>query len=274
MNAPASSAVKASFPVRRMDFEFDEIPRYWFHNDPFLSHLLNGLSALFPDGERFFVDSIRAVRDQITDPVLQKEISAFIGQEAMHSKEHAAFNRYADAHQIDIATLEQRVGTLLDFAKRRLPKMHQLAITCALEHFTATIAGQLLRRKDWNERLTDPTMRKMWLWHAIEENEHKAVAFDAYQQLGGGYLLRAFYMAVATVGLLIMASHNIALLLKADGKLVDYRWGKWMWWLFGPRGFFSELVVQYMDYFRPDFHPNDHDTKQLEAAWKERLSFA
>lgn len=84
----AQAQIKASFPVRRMDFGFDQVPKYWFHNDPFLTHFLCNLSSLFPEGEFFFVTSIRNIRDQIDDPAMQKEISAFIGQEAMHSKEH------------------------------------------------------------------------------------------------------------------------------------------------------------------------------------------
>ena len=83
--------------VRRMDFEFTDIPRYWALNDPVCTHLLNALSLTFPDGERFFVDSVRALRDRVEDKARQKEISGFIGQEAMHSKEHETFNRCSKA---------------------------------------------------------------------------------------------------------------------------------------------------------------------------------
>ncbi len=60
-------------------------------------------------------------------------------------------------------------------------EMVDLTATTALEHFTATIASQLLVNTYIQELMTDKTMSTMWYWHAIEENEHKAVAFDVYE---------------------------------------------------------------------------------------------
>lgn len=269
----AQAQIKASFPVRRMDFGFSDVPRYWFHNDPFLTHFLTNLSSLFPEGEMFFVESVRAVRTQIDDPVMQKEISAFIGQEAMHSKEHQAFNDYANAQGIDIEYLDKRVGKLLAFGKKIFTAKQQLAITCALEHFTATVAAQLMRRDDWNERMNDPVMRKMWLWHAIEESEHKAVAFDVYQKVGGDYATRAVFMVIASTILAIVAGEQQVRLMAQDKQLFNLKsWGRGIWSLFGNKGFMSELTVQYLDYFRPGFHPNDHESEALEQKWKAHFA--
>lgn len=270
----AQAQIKASFPVRRMDFTFSDVPRYWFNNDPFLTHFLTSLSSLFPEGEQFFVDSVRAVRDDIDDPVMQKEISAFIGQEAMHSKEHKAFNDYANAQGINVEYLHKRVGFLLGIVKKTLTRKQQLAITCALEHFTATVAAQLLRRDDWSERMHDPVMRKMWLWHAIEESEHKAVAFDVYQKVGGDYATRAFFMVMASTILAIVAGEQQLRLMAQDKQLFNViSWGKGLWSLFGRKGFMSERTMDFLDYFRPNFHPNDHDSDALEAKWRAYLEF-
>ncbi|MBE1188658.1 metal-dependent hydrolase, partial [Escherichia coli] len=95
-----ASPVRANFPVRRMDFSFSETPKYWWDGQPFMTQFMNNLSSLFPYGEKFFVDSVRAVRDRLEDPQLKKDVSAFIGQEAMHSKEHAAYNEYAEEHGV------------------------------------------------------------------------------------------------------------------------------------------------------------------------------
>jgi len=271
MTAPAQ--IKASFPVRRMDFGFTDIERHWFHHDAFLTHFLTNLSSLFPEGEMFFVDSVRAVRNDIDDPVMQKEISAFIGQEAMHSKEHKTFNDFATAQGLDVEYLHQRVGKLLGVGKKVLSKQQQLAITCALEHFTATVAAQLLRREDWNGRMNNPTMRNLWLWHAIEESEHKAVAYDVYQKTGGGYVTRATWMVLASAILAAVAADQQVRLMKQDGELFNLKsWGKGLWNLFGYKGFMSELTLQYLDYFRPGFHPNDHDSEALEKKYKAYLA--
>lgn len=271
----AQAKIQASFPVRRMDFEFNDVPRYWFHNDPFLTHFLSNLSSLFPEGEFFFVTSMRNVRDQITDPVMQKEVSAFIGQEAMHSKEHKVFNDYATAQGIDVDYFHRRVGKLLKFGHKILSHKQQVAVTCALEHFTATVASQLMKRTDWNERMNDPTMRKMWLWHAIEESEHKSVCYDAYQQLyKNAYGTRAGAMVVAMVILAAVVADQQVRLMKQDGQLFNLKsWALGLNGLFGRKGFITQVIPELFDYFRPGFHPEDYDTEALEKKYKDMLGF-
>lgn len=270
----AQAKIKASFPVRRMDFGFTDVPRYWFANDPFLTHFLSSLSSLFPEGEFFFVTSMRNVRDLIEDPVMQKEISAFIGQEAMHSKEHKAFNDYATEHGIDVDFFHRRVGKLLKFGHKILSHKQQLAVTCALEHFTATVAAQLMRREDWNAQMNDPVMRKMWLWHAIEESEHKSVCYDTYQKLYKDYPTRASAMVIAwSILAVVLADQQVRLMAK-DGQLFNGKsWLKGMWSLFGYKGFISQQALPLLDYFRPGFHPEDHYSDDLEQKYKEMLKF-
>ncbi|WAJ35786.1 metal-dependent hydrolase [Pseudomonas sp. GOM7] len=267
---------KASFPVRRMDFSFTATPKYWFYNDPFMSQFMNNLSSLFPYGEKFFVDSVRAVRDEITDPQLKKDISAFIGQEAMHSKEHAAYNDYANEHGIDLERLELRIKVLLEWTTRFSTKKHRLAATCALEHFTATMAEQLLKREDLTTQMNDPKLYQLWMWHAIEENEHKAVCYDVYQNLYGGYFTRVFVMMMTTVMFAGVIGWFQLHLLRKDGQLFNWRsWALGLRKLFGPReGFFTKMIGPYLDYYRPGFHPKDHDTTELENRWRARLGFS
>ncbi len=276
MTASSTAAQpRANFPVRRMDFSFTSTPKYWWSGDPFMSHFMNNLSSLFPYGEKFFVDSVRAVRQQVQDPQLQKDISAFIGQEAMHSKEHATYNEYAAAHGIDLERLELRIKVLLEWVTRLSTKKHRLAATCALEHFTATMAEQLLRREDITTQMDDPKMYKLWMWHAIEENEHKAVCYDVYQAVGGGYFTRVIVMLLTTVMFLGVIGWFQLHLLRKDGQLFNWRsWKHGLKTLLSPRdGFFTRLIGPYLDYYRPGFHPKDHDTQTLERRWKDRLAF-
>jgi predicted metal-dependent hydrolase len=270
-----SSTPSASFPVRRMDFSFSESQKFWFAGDPFMSHFMNNLSSLFPYGEKFFVDSVRAVRDQVTEPQLKKDISAFIGQEAMHSKEHAAYNDYAAEHGIDLERLELRIKVLLEWITKISTKKHRLAATCALEHFTATMAEQLLQREDLTTQMNDPKLYQLWMWHAIEENEHKAVCYDVYQQVYGGYFTRTIMMAITTLIFFGVIGWFQVHLLRKDGQLFNWRsWGKGLKMLFGPRnGFLTKLLLPYLDYYRPGFHPLDHDSKALEQRWRQRLGF-
>lgn len=268
-----TNSATARFPVRRMNFSFTQSRKYWFADDPFMSHFMNNLSSLFPYGEQFFVDSVRAHRNQIDDPQLNKDISAFIGQEAMHSKEHATYNDYAAEHGIDLKRLELRVKVLLDWSKRLSSKKHQLASTCALEHFTATMAEQLLKREDLTTQMNDTKLYQLWMWHAIEENEHKSVAYDTYQAIGGGYFTRIGSMALATIIFLGVISVFQLHLMRKDGQLFNWRsWGKGLSMLFGPRdGFLTRLIKPYLAYYRPGFHPSEQNTEKLEQRWRQRL---
>ena len=271
----ASTSAKASFPVRRMDFSFSASPKYWFYNDPFMSQFMNNLSSLFPYGEKFFVDSVRAVREQVTQPQLQKDISAFIGQEAMHSKEHATYNDYAKEHGIDLERLELRIKVLMEWVTRLSNKKMRLGVTCALEHFTATMAEQMLKREDISTQMHDSKLYQLWMWHAIEENEHKSVAFDVYQSVYGGYFTRISTMLLTTVIFLSVIGWFQVHLLRKDGQLFNLRsWGFGLKVLLSPRnGYFMGLIKPYLDYYKPSFHPSQHNTEQLESTWRQRLGF-
>jgi len=257
---------------RNVDFGLSAnvVPRDWCHDDAFQTSFLNALSLLFPEGERFFVDAVKQMRDRAPD--LEQDIVGFIGQEAMHGKEHRALNDllvehgYTSAPKIDAA-----LRRFLGLVRKVLSPKSQLAATCALEHFTAMLAESLLT----DERMRGdihPTVRQLWVWHALEEAEHKAVAFDVYGAAGGGYVRRASIMLLTTA--VFFAAQAIAhARLMIDRKIL---WKPWTWLRGAARlwvwpGYFTRLVPAYLAYFRPSFHPNDRDTTAVLASWRDQL---
>lgn len=256
---------------QRMGFEFgDQVPRYWLAESPTLSHMMNALSVLFPQGEQFFVDSVRHFRDRITDPAMKEEVRGFIGQEAMHSLEHVAMNQHVRDQGMPVEELEKHLEVLLGVA-RKLPKRHQLAITCGLEHLTAMMADMLLERSDVREDMHE-SMRPIWVWHAIEETEHKAVTYDVFQQVGGTYAERTFYLAFSTFLLGVMATYFTGRMMLNDRKNLSLKDGvRGLWRMWGWNGTFSSLIPTWLDYFRPDFHPWQHDNSELIARFKEQI---
>lgn len=267
-----SKVVKANFSPRNMDFGFAPggMPRYYADNNPLLTAIMTTLSAAIPEGERFFVESVRHFRERISDPVLKKEISAFIGQEAFHAREHDAFNLALHENGFSMARHEKIFAIPINLM-RRMPKPFQLAATAALEHYTAIIAEQLLSSSDMRERL-DPVSRAFWEWHALEETEHKAVAFDVYELVSGSYSLRAGTMLlISAVYWPLVLSMSFKMVID-DGKIFNVREVlKGLNIALGRKGFFSTLAPKYLDYLKPGFHPNDHDTDALLAEWRERL---
>lgn len=269
-HARGSSA--STIRQRRPAFEFEATtPRYWYANDPFLSLYWTMLSSLFPEGERFFVRSVRRYLERIADPALRRDVSGFIAQEAMHTKEHASINAAMSRLGVDAERIDRELRPILRGIERIITPRMALAATCALEHFTATIAEQLLREPEHREQ-GDPAVMGLWLWHALEESEHKAVAFDVYRHVGGHYPERVVVMVAATIIFLALTGYWHVRLVAREGKLFEIRKNlRGLAYLYGRRGLFARILPQYLAYYRPSFHPNDEDASALLSTWRERL---
>jgi predicted metal-dependent hydrolase len=262
-------------PTRRISFEesLRELPVHFAADgDLILSHLAASLSAVFPDGEDFFVRSVRSFRDQIEDPELKRQVAGFIGQEAMHGREHRAFNDRLAELGYPTKVVERITRWGLELREKVAPPKANLAATAALEHFTATLAELVLTDDEVRAAFGHDAVRDLFLWHALEESEHKAVAFDVYRAVDGTERMRVWTMKALRTGFVLgMTVQVIASLL---GDRETYRRGKLRasWRRFRRSPIMRrELWDQLCDYDRPDFHPDDRDTTALVEEWRERL---
>jgi uncharacterized protein len=264
--------MSSTIPVRRRQFQFNQLPRYYYDNNPLLSALLTAMSSLFPNGERFFVHAVRQVRDQVTDPHLQHDISGFIGQEAMHSHAHEDFNQFAIQQGINLQPVIDFEHRKIEQLKKRLSQKQQLAIVCALEHFTAIIAQHLLENIQF-QRGFHPDVAQLWLWHALEESEHKSVAFDTYQAIFADESIRLLMMRIITCSFLGRITQlTIKILLK--DPVGRRQWRKNWEGIQQLRQIVMTLAPAYMDYYRADFHPSQHDTRELLQVWSAKINAA
>src|SRR6476469_608908 len=198
-----TSNPERKIPTRRISFEesLQSVPRHFAADGDLLhSHVAASLSAVFPDGEDFFVKSVRHYRSEITDPVLKRQVAGFIGQEAMHGREHRAFNDRLDELGYPVKRFERITKKGLAIRERLLSPKSNLAATAALEHFTATLAELVLTDEDTRNSFGHEQGRNLFVWHALEESEHKAVAFDVYKAVGGSERVRVFTMNLLTFG--------------------------------------------------------------------------
>jgi predicted metal-dependent hydrolase len=263
-----------TIPLRDIGFGLEpaNVPRDWVLGDPFQTTFVDALSLLFPEGEKFFVESVKRMQPRLTDPDLRAAVLGFIGQEAMHGREHRVFNQIIVAHGYRVAPrIETALKKFLIGVRRVLSPKSQLAVTCALEHFTAMLGETLLRDPRLRAEI-DESVAVLWLWHALEETEHKAVAFDVYRAVGGGYLRRVSMMWLTTVGFLI-AHAIVHARLMATRRILwrPWRWGRglvrmWIW-----PGYLTRLIPVYLAYYRPGFHPDDRDARELVARWRAQL---
>ncbi|UTW06908.1 metal-dependent hydrolase [Pseudomonas benzenivorans] len=249
---------------RQPDFNLpDPLPRHWHGGDAFRSHLFDAMSLLFPDGERFFIESVRHFREQIGDPLLLEQIRGFIGQEGHHSREHQVYSERLRGLGYDISHLERSAQARIRYVRKRFSPQRQLAATAALEHITAIMAAGLLSNPRHLEG-AHPGMVRLWRWHALEETEHKAVAFDVYSQVCGSRKLLRRAMLLSTFFFVLDTSRGLIHMLKRDGLLWNWRvWRDGLCWMWGRQGVFRPLLGPYRDFFRRDFHPWQHDSREL-----------
>ncbi len=249
---------------RRMDFVFDDaIPKYWYDGDPFKTLLLSALSCSFPEGERFFIQSVRQYQDKIASPELQQRVRGFIGQEAHHGREHDGFNAMMNRKGLPMAKIESFVREGLAYQKKILSPERQLAKTCALEHFTAMLAEVMLKHPELLDGV-DERLRPLWLWHAVEESEHKAVAFDVYQEAVGDYGVRIREMMLTTILFSFFTGLHTVQLYRAAGETRNWRsYVRGVDFLFGRQGVLRRTLPMYLAYYRRDFHPDDYDSQEL-----------
>ena len=256
--------------VRRLQFNPQAIRRHYFANSPVMSHLLTALSSTFPIGEQFFVHSVRNVRDKVKDETLQAQIAAFIGQEAMHSKAHAEFNAAWRSEDYNLDRFQAWLARKDDYVKNLHPKI-QLAITCAFEHFTALLGGYILRHPEVLATL-DEDAAKLWVWHAIEEIEHRAVAFDVYQAVYGDDKIRRMIMRSVTTGFASLTLYSATRLFLQDKKKSLPKVGGNIFGFYLLGKMFLQLAPEYLAYFKSDFHPSEIDYTKLICYWKQRLA--
>ena len=262
-------------PTRRMSFEesMEGLPRAFAADGDLISgHVIMALSSVFPDGEDYFVRSVRHYRDQVTDPALKRQVAGFIGQEAVHGREHRVFNDRLAELGYPSKKYERFTKAGLRFRERILPPVSNLAATAALEHFTATLAELVLTNEEIRDLMGADAVRDLFVWHALEESEHKAVAFDVYKAVGGGERLRVWTMNFFRFG--FVTGMALAVMLSLLGDRDTYRRGNlrrsWRRLKASPLAD-PAIWAQLKDYNRPDFHPDDSDTNELVESWRAEL---
>lgn len=260
-------------PRRTMKFAFDTVDdRFWFGGNGVLSALISGLSATFPPGEKEFVRSVVHFRDQITDPTLLEQIRGFAAQEGHHAHQHRLANAWLDskgfgASQVE-KMVEENIAQILS-----APGDHSaehLASTVLFEHITATLAEFLLTRPDVMEKMAEP-VRELLMWHAVEEIEHKAVAFDVYMAtVGDRGLLKRMGVVLTLFFLYRQVLHTTTALRSLGHRPSAREIVGALDFLIGPTGLFASVGKEYLRFYGNDFHPWNHDNRHLIEDWKAR----
>lgn len=260
-----------------LDFGLDaSVPRHWFGGDAFRSRFFDAMSTLFPEGERFFIACVRDYKDQLSEPAHRQAMLDFARQEAVHSKVHQRFNDLLAQQGVKVDRIQANQRRMLfEVARGHMPPAQTLALTAASEHLTALMAHSFVARP---ERFADadPRVRAMYVWHAIEEVEHKGVAYDVMVDIAQvSYWARAWALIVVSIQFPWFVFQILNHMLKVDGftRLQRYKlWAKGLWWLYGPGGMMPPLLRPYLAWFSPGFHPWQHGMIAGYDTWSTALA--
>jgi len=248
--------------VRLPTFDFDsEIPRYWFNDNPVITHNFNGYNLLFPEFERFFVRSVLHYKNQIKDEALLEQIKGFAGQESNHAHVHQDYFKVLEQQGYKITRFLRWYKNYASFIERMAPPKLRLSLTAAAEHYTASIAGIVLSHPELLENV-HPTMRKLVVWHSAEEVEHRSVAFDVMQAVGVSYSTRILAFIMTSMDMLLWSTLSTVMLLWQD-KISPWRSFKYKRQYSKKfTGINKNMRKLLLAYFRKDFHPSDVDFMQ------------
>ncbi|MCW2856296.1 MAG: hypothetical protein JWR52_1911 [Marmoricola sp.] len=276
---PAQSDLPTPVPhrdvrTRRIRFSYPTGSRHqhYVDGDLVMSHAVAVLSGMFPEGEDFFVRSVRDGRPKVTDPELLSQVAGFIGQEVSHGREHRDLNDRLAQMGYRSVKVDRHVKRLLGLGDRFLSKNQRLAITAALEHYTATLAECLLEKPEAQALLGETEVRSLLLWHALEESEHKAVAFDVYRAAGGPEWLRIWTMRiVSAIFVLEVIAQTTLSMLRDRATYNPVTLVRSLWALRRSPFMSRQIAHKLRTYNQPGFHPDDWDATELIERWRTEL---
>ena len=258
-----------SIKIRHVDFGLGkEIPNNWFKGNFLITHFVNSFHLIFPDGEKYFIRSVKAQEEFIHDLELKKRVKAFIAQEVIHGSEHKVFWETLKRQGYDIDSFLNFYNTTAhDYLEPSLEKIfgvkHALAVTVALEHFTASLAEYAFNELNELEGVSED-MRQMLLWHASEEIEHKAVAFDVLKTVDDSYWLRMRGLIHATITLSLYSIIGFVLFMLQEIKkgtvISPYEFWEFFTHFISLARAMGKEIVNYMN---PNFHPDQVANEHL-----------
>lgn len=180
--------------VRRPKFDFsDGVPWAWHPENPAFSFFMNATSIIAICFEQMIVAAVQEAKPRMTDADVAAEASAFLRQEAQHSSSHrkhvtALIKCYPGLQQTfddAMACFDALTATKsLDF---------RLAYIADLEATFTPSFKLMLDNEETLFRPGDDRVASLFLWHFVEEVEHRSSALLIYDAVVGArwYRIRA-----------------------------------------------------------------------------------
>ncbi|CAN5706407.1 metal-dependent hydrolase [soil metagenome] len=172
--------------VRRPKFDFTEdVPWEWNPQNPAFSFAMNATSIIAICFEQMIVAAVQEAKPLIKDPEIAAEATAFLRQEAQHSSSH---RKHVNALIKNYPGLQETFDAAMasfDAVTANESLAYRLAYVADLE---ATFTPSFKIMLD-NERILfrpgDDRVASLFLWHFVEEVEHRSSALVIYDEVVG-----------------------------------------------------------------------------------------
>ncbi|WP_063040809.1 metal-dependent hydrolase [Nocardia pseudovaccinii] len=173
--------------VRKMRFAFADydVPFLWNEENPAFSSMANAVSFLAIGFEKMIVNMIREAMPQITDPAVAEEADAFVRQEGQHSTAHrqhanGLIRRYPGLQE----TLNEVIAEF-DRLTVQTSLEYRLAYTADLEATFTPVFKLMLDNDSTLFRPGDDRVASLFIWHFVEEVEHRSSALIIFDSIVG-----------------------------------------------------------------------------------------
>ena len=254
---------------RKIDFEFpDDTPLYALPSMPRISLFIAAFSLTMPYLEPYLIRMYLKVQREnlVDDEALLEDIKAFSQQEGNHYRNHARINeiirsKFDDQTAAELLAIEQELKQdYEDFLENRSMKFN-LAYAEGFEAMTCAVAINSANRVDDSE-----APKQGWAglldWHALEEVEHRTVAFNVYNHVYGDYAYRVIGGIKAQAHYLYAIHKFYRVMLKARGmRMLPYI----PWFILGGH-------VRYLNTLMPWYNPANYEIKGNLKARLDKFS--
>ena len=267
------TAAKQIIP-RNVTFGISNDPtRHWLNDDMMATALIDCMSILLPEGERFFIRSLKHYLPTLKDQELLAEIKGYSVQEAFHTREHLDYNKALEKLGYDVEEMESPVKRFLN---KQQPAAINLAATCAIEHLTLSYSMAILKDLGTPKAiLANAAMpyKRLWIWHAVEELEHSAVSLHVFDEVTAHWpAWKRYFLRVGAFNAIIfhitnIIFRNMALYAQHDGHKTGIGFKlKILWVMYGRPGVIRKALFDLGKYYLPGYRPKaEHYSRLLKA---------
>jgi predicted metal-dependent hydrolase len=203
---------------RSPSFDFSSVPKVWM-SDAITTHFMNALSIFIPFSERSVSEILRANIDAITDQTLNDQVRGMIKQEGRHAAMHLQSNVYIRQCYSGLSLVEKAQSLTIRLIRKLSTKAFEMCIPAAFEHFTSAVSREIISNQhQWTGGKQNEAINFV-LWHCLEELEHQAICYDAYQSLHTSRL-RLLASLVLWMPLSMISIYGIQLYLLCKDRVI------------------------------------------------------